>query len=247
MLPAAGCSLASLSYLTAGGADTGTPDGSAGDSSGSGFCAREHHDLCQDFDDGRFDGWLAAGGGKVHVDPDASVSPPDSLVVVLPSGAQLSATIEAALPRSTSRVVCGFALRIDAIDDVSDKNVAIFSISTKGGPTNYSLTYNLDGWNKTALFTESTSSPDGGSSSVVGTRNPMPSLGTWQVVKVDATLVPGAGSASLSVGEQSFGPFALSSPGGAFGHVSLGAEAELPLDSPVEIRFDDVACDPSAP
>jgi hypothetical protein len=210
--------------------------GAGADAAGSGFCAAQHHDLCLDFDDGGYAGWLPNGTG-LSIDDDASTSPPSSLLVALPESGEPSATLRAGLP-AAARVVCRFAILPEALDDSAvAPDTIILRLSTQAG---YDLTFNVDAHDGKALLAEYGTSSG---TQVPADRLPMPPLGAWTVVSLDANLAADGGTASVSVGGVVTSGIALYGKASVFSSVEIGAAMSNLVAKPTRLRIDDVACD----
>jgi hypothetical protein len=121
-------------------ADTAVPEAAPQDSAPSPFCATRAPGavFCADFDEGTLlAGWSstsAVPGSTIDLDPDASFSPPASLVASLPDG-QGSTRVYRTLDQTLSFVHVELDLRVDVFDPSADPNAAFcpFAIDLDSG------------------------------------------------------------------------------------------------------------------
>jgi hypothetical protein len=222
-------------------------DSASGDVGAGGPCAARRWALCDDFDHAPLAalwGTMLAAGGTLAVDSDASVSPPNSLLVTLPLPSEAGAPqagVAKSIEGPVSTIHCELALRLDLADPKGGMVPVSFSLSSADPvKRNYFLFLLVEG--STMKLLEYIDFADGGSSEL-GTLLAAPPVGQWQRYVIDVAL--GSAEMTMSDGAMNLTTLKLHPPVattattlniGIYGVYAPGD------DSSWRVRFDDVRC-----
>jgi hypothetical protein len=246
-----------LGALT-GAEDGGASEAGAGSETGAtgGWCATHPHTFCEDFDDkplGAAWAQTTTAGGALALDPDASVSPPLSLLVTtFDAGPQdngigplLSQTLgDGKLVATVCH--CEFDLRVDQVSP-SRGYLDFFGIALNpSGPPVHQVTFGVDITSVSAHLGFGTQFTDGGVQSAELSLQPF-TFGQWGHFVIDVQLSGGGkGMVKTSIdGALSTSTFAA--PEGSLSQtISIGGKVANPPSSGWQVRFDNVWCDVSA-